>query len=872
MSQVTELLVRIKEQGGEQLTRLQGSLKNLAQQTAATNINFKEASAELRRIQQTSTQSINNLKGYSSAWREIANSVDIASAEFRQATAEADRLDRQLAELQNRQRGGIAPVGRGRGLIKGAQIAGTVASAGVFGGFEGAAGALVGGVVGGVPGSIVGAGIGAGVGQTRQVLGQTATFAAELSKQRQALELVTKNASEYQRALNFIDRTSRSLAIPQDILTRQFTQLTASVKGAGGNVRDAEKAFIGVASGIRGTGGSLEQLDSALTATSQVFSKGKVSAEELRQQIGERLPGAFSLFAESLGMTPQELDKALEKGQVSLQDFQLFAEKLFERYGKSAQIIANGPDAAGDRLKTSLARLSESVGTLLKPIGAAFQNIFAGIIKVIDEAIRKLNAFLGLGKNRKEQIADLSKQVSVLDKQLTGYERLGLQRPLTGFERRFVKNLEERRVSLIAQKGALEAAQKAIETSQGEPPSRLPGITEDQKAKEAKVPVLRLTDLVSKSERNAALADSSLRIQELILIAKKKGFEYDEQILPIIGQILSANQKIRFEEEQAKDLKENRQQLLKNGMTIEEYLTRLATSNLEIETARINRKTLFVRLQQADLEFTKAQTEERAQLEKIILQTEQNARLLTERDRERANINRQIAEFIERAAKTLTSEELATAVKRLRDALMETLKATEGFGNQLAKSFADTIKSADNLAANLGASLGNAFIGLSDQFAEFVSTGKASFADFTRSVLQDLSKILIRFATFQLLKTFVPTGSALGKFLGFADGGVMTANGPMLLKRYAAGGIANSPQLAMFGEGSQPEAYVPLPDGRTIPVTMKNGGSTNVVVNVDAKGSSVQGDQGQSAALGRAVAGAVQAELIRQKRPGGLLA
>jgi hypothetical protein len=53
---------------------------------------------------------------------------------------------------------------------------------------------------------------------------------------------------------------------------------------------------------------------------------------------------------------------------------------------------------------------------------------------------------------------------------------------------------------------------------------------------------------------------------------------------------------------------------------------------------------------------------------------------------------------------------------------------------------------------------------------------------------------------------------------------------------------------------------------------MKNGGSTNVVVNVDARGSNVQGEQGESAALGRAVAGAVQAELIRQKRPGGLLA
>ena len=64
MSQVTELLVRIKQQGDEQLTRLQGSLKGVAQQTAAANVNFKEVSAELKKIQNTSTQSINNLKAY----------------------------------------------------------------------------------------------------------------------------------------------------------------------------------------------------------------------------------------------------------------------------------------------------------------------------------------------------------------------------------------------------------------------------------------------------------------------------------------------------------------------------------------------------------------------------------------------------------------------------------------------------------------------------------------------------------------------------------------------------------------------------------------------------------------------------------------
>lgn len=60
----------------------------------------------------------------------------------------------------------------------------------------------------------------------------------------------------------------------------------------------------------------------------------------------------------------------------------------------------------------------------------------------------------------------------------------------------------------------------------------------------------------------------------------------------------------------------------------------------------------------------------------------------------------------------------------------------------------------------------------------------------------------------------------LNRTLKFALGGVMTPHGPLPLNRYAAGGIAASPQLAMFGEGRMPEAYVPLPDGRTIPVTV----------------------------------------------------
>lgn len=70
----------------------------------------------------------------------------------------------------------------------------------------------------------------------------------------------------------------------------------------------------------------------------------------------------------------------------------------------------------------------------------------------------------------------------------------------------------------------------------------------------------------------------------------------------------------------------------------------------------------------------------------------------------------------------------------------------------------------------------------------------------------------------------------------FANGGIMSEYGPLKLNKYASGGIANTPQVAIFGEGSKPEAYVPLPDGRNIPVKMQEGNNQKTqqqqVVNV----------------------------------------
>ena len=60
-----------------------------------------------------------------------------------------------------------------------------------------------------------------------------------------------------------------------------------------------------------------------------------------------------------------------------------------------------------------------------------------------------------------------------------------------------------------------------------------------------------------------------------------------------------------------------------------------------------------------------------------------------------------------------------------------------------------------------------------------------------------------------------------GNPFSFAAGGIMTPQGPVPLRTYARGGIATAPQAAIYGEGSTPEAFIPLPDGRRVPVALK---------------------------------------------------
>lgn len=331
----------------------------------------------LREFGPLSRKSINDLQDLRSVLDEVRASLSPLDNEYaalnRQIDKQTGAIDR---ELEARERGRRRP-------LTGMQVAqgfGAAISGGIFGGPEGLLGGLGGLAVGGVGGAFAGAAFGAQVGQFRQQLGTFTEYSASIDKLKIALRGIVGDQAAYNTALTASTNLTRDLNIPQQTAIQGITRLSAAVLGAGGNVNQAAFAFRAVSEAVKATGGNAEQADGALLALTQVFSKGKVSAEELNQ-IAERIPGTFTLFAEATGRTGPELAKGLEQGKIGLNDLLKFLELLRTKYSVTASELAQSSTDAGARLTATFDKLREDVGRALQPLGAQFQTTFAKALK-----------------------------------------------------------------------------------------------------------------------------------------------------------------------------------------------------------------------------------------------------------------------------------------------------------------------------------------------------------------------------------------------------------------------------------------------------------------------------------------------------------
>jgi len=373
-------------------------------------------------------------------------------------------------------------------------------------------------------------------------------------------------------------------------------------------------------------------------------------------------------------------------------------------------------------------------------------------------------------------------------------------------------------------------------------------------------------------EKRAALTEKSLNLEEQL----RRSVEDTRDAFEVVGA--SPTQKLYFERDTA---------LTENKRIVDDFKKNIKSISDEAATlgAKFDPKILNGFIEQLERANTELTDQKYLQGLKDLLPSvdEYNAKItevsrgkteLTELEKLNAQVN-----LLQLDILAATNPALAEHVRLLREraGALDAATAKQKTDNEsIGAGIKDRLQEYYNSIKDIGGAIGDAVVGslkgLEDQLTAFVTTGKASFNDLATSIIEDLSRIVIRAA---IIKPITEAISSLFPGFKFANGGIMTGDGPMPLKKYASGGIANSPQLALYGEGSRPEAFVPLPDGRRIPVAMQGGGggSTNVTVNVDASGNaSVQGDQAQAKQLGVAVSAAVQAELVKQQRPGGILA
>ena len=296
------------------------------------------------------------------------------------------------------------------------------------------------------------------------------------------------NLDRLNKAFNTIEGSSARGAARLDYLRevsdrlgQNFYQTAEAAKGffaagAGTSVEgDLQKIFESVTEASTALGLSPDEYSRTLLALQQMISKGKVSAEEMRQQLGEALPGAFQLFAQAAGVSTAELDKMLERGEVGIDVLGKFADVLHNKYEKGANEAAQGLQAELNRLTmswedfkvsfmdTDLARSS------IQTVRGAVESMTAGVEEydtALKASVPALAAFIAQHKLMNTSLAQgegIRKNVVAGLKNLTLAAREAADAEIIRLEREklaLVQN-EKRAAALAARLAGTENAARA---------------------------------------------------------------------------------------------------------------------------------------------------------------------------------------------------------------------------------------------------------------------------------------------------------------------------------------------------------------------------------------------------------------------------
>jgi tape measure domain-containing protein len=186
-----------------------------------------------------------------------------------------------------------------------------------------------------------------GVGFTAREFVQAA---ADVEKLKAGLTAVTGDAAKARAEFEFVRSVAQRVGVDIVAAGEAFLGLAAATKGTAVEGEPTRQVFEAVSNAMSKAGKSSAETRGALNALAQIASKGTVAMEELRQQLGERLPGALPALAKELGITTADLIKLVEQGRLAASDvFPALAAGLNELYGTAPQAQTLAQEITGIR-------------------------------------------------------------------------------------------------------------------------------------------------------------------------------------------------------------------------------------------------------------------------------------------------------------------------------------------------------------------------------------------------------------------------------------------------------------------------------------------------------------------------------------------
>ena len=660
---------------------------------------------------------------------------------------------------------------------------------------------------------------------------------AEIESQTRSLQVLTGSVQQAKQIIQELQQLGAVTPFTSTELIDAAKRLQAFGVAAGDVVETTRR--LADASGATGA-----ELQGLVTAYGQVQAKGRLQGEELLQ-FQERGIALQEELRKMYGMTGEEFQKALSKGQISAKAVEVALQRLTSAGGK----YANGAIAQSDTLSGKLSTLQDGVDAIARRIGQvltpALKAIFNQAIAVVDAINAALAAGRGGGFTRNvagaRQFLNIGATSQAVDNIAKGISQVGSQRNKTGIQ----QNLQ-----------ALQQYQRLLQSVGPNDPNanravQLQGV------------------ILGKIQENVA-AQKQLNQQ-----STKAGNIFDVPALAAAtgkdGSKAAANKAAREAERAAKAAAEEQArvaQVIRERLAEGQILQLRSTIQDKIAAAEsAGDKQLAVRLKgqekELDIQYRYAQAlaqEKDIRAQEAIIYEGNTALIANQRE-----IQRELTE--------LQNESARNQITALENQINLQAELTESQKQQKAI--------ADSLATTIGE-------GLASSFNALIQGSE----DFGTSLRRIASGVLIDIAN-QLLRVFViqkainalsglfggggagglsysgVTGSALGTSM-LSGNFTATPFSTIGLGFRANGGSVRAGSPYVVGERG-PELFMPGRSGGIAP-TGSFGGAVSVVVNVDASGTSVEGSEPNANQMGRIIGAAVQAEIVKMQRPGGLLA